>query len=147
MQENALRRMGRHTCWYTGQIVAAEHLAGARQAIDLMALISATAWAQMHDCECIIWSDSLSTVKLACAVLSRLSLCSVQTNLDLWREFLSLVSGMWPRQILVKWIQDQDQATDVFEELRFPSNARADLGLSYQSAETQEVLGCTCASA
>ena len=113
-------------------VVSCGHVVGRRQTIDraeLSALVMATKWTAQQKCQSVLWSDSASTVHIARKIIATGSLEEVQTNLDLWHEFLLLIRQLPKDSISVNWVpshMDLEKADDCFEEWLITGNALAD---------------------
>ena len=127
----------------TGMIIAARHLAGPRQCIDraeLSALVSATAWGRQVERQICVWMDSLSTVRLAHRILSQRSLCGVESNRDLWQQFLQVILAWDVSMISVRWTPahvDPDTTTDAGEDWLLHWNSRADFVATHTNAQRE----------
>ena len=116
----------------TKHVLAGAPLRGPRQSIDraeLMAVIGAVKWCLATGCPCILWSDSASTVRIAKQVIKTMALEDINCNLDLWNDFLMLVTGMPAGHMEINWIPshlDLAKMDDHFEEWVATCNGQVD---------------------
>ena len=119
-------------CATSGTIIAEGHLQGITQSIDraeLLALIAAMSWCVYHQTNVHIWSDSLSTVRIALQILQTGVTPHHVANLDLWLRFADLCEQTTLDAVQIHWIPshlDALQAVDAFEDWIIGWNSHVD---------------------